>query len=510
MSPLRLYSIIALMSLALLGIVVIQVSLLRRSLAANEANFAAGVNDALHEVASQLEAKKMRTQILRIQEGVGVFREERSMTLSRNNLSGGSREMTSEIHAIEIHDSMGATERVELNELGESQGAVVWMSGQASDKNVRIELKGDPGYVELLQTTLEGLEAMELDYAANLDSTELDQLLRENLDNQGIHLGYEYAIESRPKAEQASRPVPEESFHRVALFPNTHNGNRVMLSLAFPGQSSFLLGSIWREAVGSLLFSGIILLCFGLTVSTIFRQKRLSEMKNDFINNMTHELKTPIATIGLAADTLVQQRKVANAEFIDRYASIIKEENSRMNRQVERVLQAAQFDRSHVSLTLEDVNVHELLRQSISHMGLQVTQRGGQIRQAFHARQDVVRADREHLSHVFSNLLDNANKYSPEAPDILVSTENRNGELLITVTDKGCGIPKSMQEDIFTRFYRASTGNLHDVKGFGLGLSYVKEIVEAHGGSVSVASKPGAGSTFTVSLGGVLGEEGIR
>lgn len=222
-------------------------------------------------------------------------------------------------------------------------------------------------------------------------------------------------------------------------------------------------------------------------------------MKNDFINNMTHELKTPIATISLAAETLSQQRNQLDPEFVDRYTGIIQEENSRINRQVERVLQAAQFDRNEIQLEKKPVNVNELLQKAVAHIQLVVENRGGTLTRESQGN-PVIDADAQHLANVISNLLDNANKYSPDTPHISIKSEVGSDQVKIQVSDQGKGIPVSMQEDIFTRFYRVSTGDLHEVKGFGLGLSYVKEVVEAHGGSISVKSKPGKGSTFTIAL----------
>ena len=223
-------------------------------------------------------------------------------------------------------------------------------------------------------------------------------------------------------------------------------------------------------------------------------------MKSDFINNMTHELKTPIATISLAADALNNPGVQENKAGIQRYTRIIKEENQRMNRQVERVLQAARFDRNEIDLKKERVNLHELISRAAEHVLLQVQDRAGKLTMELNAVSHELMADRVHLTNIIYNLLDNANKYSPEAPMIKVATSNTDHQVRVTISDKGKGISKADQQRIFTRFYRASTGNLHDVKGFGLGLSYVKETVEAHNGSISVSSKPGKGSTFEVTL----------
>lgn len=515
MNKSRLYIIISLMSLALLGIVVIQVSLLKRSLKANEENFAAGVNDALHETVSLLEARRMKTHFVNIKERIHVLRSTDG-TLLEERITGRSlipdlqaiTQLEEGINVFELQDSLSMT--IERDSIfDETSATVIWMSGVTGgleeDQNIRIELQGDPDYVKMMRSTLRKLDGVDQDELAQVDSVLLHQVLQRTLRDQGIDLQYfaEIGENSMSVGTNDENPVAsfreEVSTHQIALFPNAQMANHQILSLVFPNQSSFLLKSIWREAVGSLVFSGIILLCFGLTVRTIFQQKRLSEMKNDFINNMTHEFKTPIATIGLAAETLSRQKENFDPEFVERYTTIIREENSRINRQVERVLQAAQFDRNEIQLDLQPVNLNETLHQAISHFQLQIENRGGRISSRLEGQPEVL-GDSQHLSSVVSNLLDNANKYSPDSPIISIETNITGNRIQILVSDQGKGIPKAMKEEIFTRFFRISTGDLHEVKGFGLGLSYVKEVVEAHKGRISVESSVGKGSTFIIEL----------
>lgn len=516
MNKQRLYLIISLMSVALIGIMVIQISLLKRSLKANEENFAAGVNDALHETVSLLEARRMKTHILDLRERVHVVRSSNGKILEER-MTGRSiipdlqtiTQLEPGVNVYELRDSMTMTIETD-SALAESSATVIWMSGVTGgleeDQNIRIELQGDPDYVRMMQSTLKKLDGGVREEFSKVDSLFLHQVLKRTLQDQGIDLPYTVSInENRFAFDPATGDdihvsVPKNrSTHQVVLYPNGQIANQTFLNLVFPDQSSFLLKSIWREAAGSLLFSGIILLCFGLTVKTIVRQKRLSEMKNDFINNMTHELKTPIATIGLAAETLSRQKESLDPDFVSRYTGIILEENNRINRQVERVLQAAQFDRNEIQLDLQPVDLNEILDQAISHFQLQVENRGGNILSNFEGTPSI-EGDSQHLTNVVSNLLDNANKYSPDMPTISVTTKVSPTHVHIIVSDQGKGIPDSMQEEIFTRFYRVSTRDLHEVKGFGLGLSYVKEVVEAHGGQIGVKSKVGKGSIFTIVL----------
>jgi two-component system phosphate regulon sensor histidine kinase PhoR len=230
----------------------------------------------------------------------------------------------------------------------------------------------------------------------------------------------------------------------------------------------------------------------------MFTQKKLSEIKSDFINNMTHELKTPLATISLAIDALTNEKVIHDTEKIRYYSSMIKDENKRMNKQVEKILQAARIEKQDISLKLQRLNAHDVISKITNNLSLQIQERSGTLSLKLDAVKYEIDADEVHFSNIIFNLLDNAIKYSKDQPVIQVSTENSNGMLALKVKDNGIGMNKETQGRVFEKFYRAHTGNLHNVKGFGLGLSYVKAMVEAHGGRVKVESTQGKGSTFTV------------
>lgn len=223
-------------------------------------------------------------------------------------------------------------------------------------------------------------------------------------------------------------------------------------------------------------------------------------MKTDFINNMTHEFKTPIATISLAADSIASPKVITDEGKINRFVGIIRQENKRMLQQVEKVLQMALIDKKDFQLKISEVDMHELIRQAVDHLSLQVQQREGNIDVRLEADTAIIEGDHTHLSNVIHNLLDNANKYSSGSPEIMISTVNSNEGILVHVEDKGIGMTKEDQKHIFDKFYRVHTGNLHDVKGFGLGLSYVKAITSAHQGYIDVKSEPGKGSKFSIYL----------
>ena len=273
-----------------------------------------------------------------------------------------------------------------------------------------------------------------------------------------------------------------------------------LLSIIVPHQK----GLIWRKMIwfvlGAILFTIVITTAFFITIRTLLKQKKLSEIKSDFINNMTHEFKTPLATISLAVDALKNEKVSGNKEKTDYFTGIIKEENKRMNKQVETILQAALLDKNEVQLNMKRLLAHDIIIHVLNHINLQIEEKGGKIDVELEAENDLIMADEVHFTNVINNLLDNAVKYSKDNLHIKLSTKNAGNQLKIKIEDNGIGMNKETLHRIFEKFYRAHTGNVHNVKGFGLGLSYVKTMIDAHNGSIKAESVLGKGSSFTISL----------
>jgi two-component system phosphate regulon sensor histidine kinase PhoR len=264
----------------------------------------------------------------------------------------------------------------------------------------------------------------------------------------------------------------------------------------------FVLRSVSWMILFAVIFTLIIIAAFYLTIRTILTQKKLSEMKTDFINNMTHELRTPLATISIAVDTLKNEKIIGNKEQLLSIGQIIKTENNRMNTQVEQILQAAQLDVNQVLKDMKDLQVHEVLQKIKSKFSLQAEEKNASIELDLTATEDGVAGHPVHFMNMLSNLVDNALKYSREGidPVIAITTFNDKKNIVVVVKDNGLGMSKDTMSKVFDKFYRAHTGNVHNVKGFGLGLNYTKKMVEAHHGTIEVSSTLGAGSTFTVRL----------
>lgn len=344
------------------------------------------------------------------------------------------------------------------------------------------------------------------DIRKRINPKNLDSLVSYELKNRGLDIDYNFGVlngESNAFVLTKNSSQTDDlanSKYRTLLFPNDIVAKPDFLILNFPNTIEYLLASMWLMLISSSLFTLIILFGFAYTIQVIFRQKKLSDIKTDFINNMTHEFKTPIATISLAVDSIKDPRVLANPEKMNYFTRIIREENKRMNVQVEHVLQMAQLEKGELNIRHEPVNVHDVIQKAVDLISLQVESREGQIHSQLNAEIPMVEGDPIHLSNVIFNLLDNANKYSPEKPVIEVRTENLADGLLIKVKDQGSGMTKETQKRIFEKFYRVPTGNIHDIKGFGLGLSYVKAIIEKHRGWIIVESEPNKGSTFEVFL----------
>ncbi len=277
---------------------------------------------------------------------------------------------------------------------------------------------------------------------------------------------------------------------------------REILWVIVPHSSGVVLKELrWRIVIAGV-FTLIIFAAFYLTVVTMLRQKKLSEIKNDFINNMTHEFKTPLATISLAVDAMKNEKVLSDKEKMNYFSSIIKEENQRMNRQVETILKAALLDKQEVSLMLKPMHVHEVIKDIADNFTLQLNDKSGKVEMDLEATNDLVDADEVHFPNLINNLVDNSVKYSKDnvPPEIKISTAANGKNMTIRLEDNGIGMTKETVKRIFEKFYRAHTGNVHNVKGFGLGLSYVKTMVDAHGGNIKVDSTPGKGSVFTLEL----------
>lgn len=334
----------------------------------------------------------------------------------------------------------------------------------------------------------------------------VDSLLKIEFRNAGLNTKFDFGVFNPIRNKltlQKSGKYPNElmqSSFRFLLFPGEIFSTQNYLMIYFPNEKQYLISRIWLLLVVSIFLIATIIFSFTYVITIVFRQKKLSEIKNDFINNMTHEFKTPIATISLACQALTDKDVVKNTGVYDTYLNIINEENNRLSGMAERILQSARLQKGEVVLKPEEINLHDVINDAMQKVSLQVEKKGGKIEVQNEAEQHTVFADRVHITNIIFNLLDNANKYTPWAPIIIIKTKNISDGILISVKDNGVGISKSNQKKVFDRLYRVPTGNVHNVKGFGLGLSYVKTVVEKHNGKITLDSELKKGSTFSIYL----------
>ncbi len=377
----------------------------------------------------------------------------------------------------------------------------------------------------MIKDVLKGLLLSDRPIEDRVSRLALDTLLRQALTERGIAIPFAYAVRTRqqPQFLFTSLGMDAQQFdddgYKAALYPNNlmESGNYVYVH--FPTQQEFILNQLGFTFGASVVLILVILACFYIAINTIVQQKKLADIKNDFINNMTHELKTPISTISLAVEMAQDQLRPAQVSKtsapsdgldlrLGRYMGIIRDETRRLGSHVEKVLQMALLDRGEIKLNFSEVNVHDVIEKVLNNLSLQIEQRGGEVDLNFDADREVVEADELHLTNIVYNLLDNALKYSPESPHITLTTRSLPEGVSITVTDQGVGMTKDQTSRIFEKFYRVPTGNRHDVKGFGLGLSYVKKMIDEHRGQIQVISQPGEGSSFDVIIPYKIGETG--
>jgi two-component system, OmpR family, phosphate regulon sensor histidine kinase PhoR len=340
------------------------------------------------------------------------------------------------------------------------------------------------------------------DIGGRIDENEIDSLLQLELTNRGITTSYEFGV-YLPNGDVILQNTEEatnlkKSTLKTKLFPNDIVDSNSFLKIHFPRQNSFLVHQLWWMLCSSIFIVFAIIVVFFYAVRTIISQKEVSEIKNDFINNMTHELKTPISTISLACEALSDDTVAQKPGIYSKYINMINDENKRLGLLVESVLQSAIFDKGSFKLNLEQLDMHQIITGVVTKLEMQAHKRDGQVTCNLSATDFVLKIDRVHLSNVVSNLIDNAIKYAEDAPKIVVDTESTKDKFRLSVSDNGIGISSDNQKKIFDKLYRVPTGNVHNAKGFGLGLSYVKTIVDRHNGVVSVKSSEGKGSTFTI------------
>ncbi len=533
MNKKKFIGLICMMLFSITGIIWVQIIWIKNAVQIQSENFDYWVNTSLHDAATEIETSRKMSLFNEMMFPVtDPWRDtlsDISGYIRMGSFSGGEgNNFSIRITNQSVTREPGKQPLIVTHDttITTDSSGVIMQSPDNPGKIVIIKDPGNPGkkqdsvyvtqndFVEWVRKRRDELrnmsdqmisEVYQWEKTMDVDNTEVGNSLKRALTFANIQTPFEYAIIKNGKVLEGNYKKADinnflKSRYKVMLFPDNIIRQDLLVSVVFPERTNYILGTVGWLLGGSLLFSLIILATFGLSLYFIIRQKKIAEMKSDFLNNMTHEFKTPIATISLAADTITNPKIIKDESSIKHFISMIKKENSRMDKKVETILQIASLDKKEISFRFENLSLHTLIEHAVETIEILIQQRKGAIRLNLNAPEPVIYGDAEHLSNLVNNLLDNANKYSPDSPDITVTTSNNDKGIIMSVEDKGIGMTRSVQSKIFERFYRQTSGNVHDVKGFGLGLNYARAIVEAHRGRINVFSEPGKGSRFEVFL----------
>jgi signal transduction histidine kinase len=335
------------------------------------------------------------------------------------------------------------------------------------------------------------------------DNGRFKELLDSNFKKMNIDLAFEYAIFNKDSITKVKSENFENSNsqYKSIIFKDENNISDYTLRVAFPDKTPFLISSVISLIITSVIFTSIIIIAYITTILLLLRQRQISRIKTDFINNMTHEFKTPIATINLALSAIKNPKTIIDKKKVKKYLKMIYDENNRMHDQVENVLMISHLEKNELNIEKSRHDLNDIINLAISHLSLIAESKNGNITFNKDAGNTQIVGNETHLINVFVNILDNAIKYNNDRPEILINTKNINDRVIVDIIDNGIGMSKSVQSKIFDKFYRKQTGDVHDVKGHGLGLAYVKKIIDFHNGDINVKSILGEGSTFSIQLG---------
>lgn len=485
------------MGVGMIGLLVIQFMWFNNAAELEFTNFVNHVNQSLNQTSQDLESRESFQTLLKVANSDDV--QERFYN-RQQNLGRSSNSLASELILNETTKKM-------IEEFPDSMGVD---SANLPVKKLQ-QILADPFFVQSEEFTNPLIREVnrihQLSMGERISPRWVDSLVDLNLRTYGISRVFEFSIS--PGTDSLVKKLNSGFFNRVKgdsitfitqLFPNDISFPKFYLTVQFKNQNSYFIQSISSLIISFFFTFSLILLGAIFSLRAVLRLQRLAEMKNDFINNMTHELKTPIATIVLAAEYLKEWSEKSNEPTLARFSQVILEENSRMQDNVEKILNTSLLEKSDFQLKLSPVNIHEIIMSLQGNNELKLQSKNGHLELHLKAHSYLIKADKTHMINVFNNLVDNAIKYCEGEPVIEITTENNADGLVISIKDNGIGMSPNQQKKAFDKFYRVSTGDLHDVKGFGLGLSYVKFIMENHNGNIKLQSELGKGSTFKLFL----------
>jgi two-component system phosphate regulon sensor histidine kinase PhoR len=519
MSRKVILTLIVLMALVMTSLILVQINSIYQALGIKEEQFDAAVKSALSKVVEKLEKEELvysnefERQFLTthsndifprnsMRKG-GINQPRPQISLQYNKHIGSNS--YSEEWIIDYNAVQAEEVRKERGMPGDYPNAFDIIDAQEDYIRQKYE-EQQYQKAQLLRDFEYAIIFSQIPIQERIDAQKLERIIKSELKNAGINLDFVYAVKTFQRGEEKDifggknyQPGPKKEYP-ILLFPNDPDETKKpnYLYLFFPKREGYLLKQTGILVIPTVILTAMLIGIFVFTILIILRQKKLSIIKNDFINNMTHELKTPISTISLASQMLRDNTVSHTPKTIEHISGIIFQESKRLTTQVEKVLQMAVFNEGKLKLKIKEVNLNTLINSVVLNFELRVKAKDGELTTDLTSEPTLIKGDEVHITNVLFNLLDNAVKYSKEAPKIIITTRKEEDFIMVSIKDHGIGIPKEYVGQIFERFYRVPTGNIHDVKGFGLGLSYVKKIIDAHRGRIKVESDLNKGTKFMI------------
>lgn len=515
--------LVLLMSLSLIGIILVQVYWFNSSFNNNDEQFKFHVKQVIGNVAEKLEkqeAYNFYDRYNKLKDSTGRIPQREDImefTLVQKNKKTNktivySNSIISEDYKINPSFSSKKKDDLKFKNFNSKRTTEIYNNNSIDNSgyqkslipDVRIEKSGNLDILDNAQFEISYKDiASAMPIQERVSNDVLNKLIKKELDENGVNTHFEFGVYSNglaTKIRSENFSYDKDATYSTPIFTDNEGTEKYKLLVTFPYKKKFLLSELVSITVLSIIFTLIILIAYTSALNQLIRQRQISEIKTDFINNMTHEFKTPIATINLALDAIRNPKIIEDKDKVFKYLEMIREENKRMHAQVENVLRISKLEKKELDIIKESKNVEEVIEDAIEHVNLILEDREGKIDLHFEASRTTVLLNDFHFTNVIVNILENAIKYTPSIPKIDIYTENIKDMLLIKVKDNGLGMSKIAQKRVFEKFYREHTGDLHNVKGHGLGLAYVKQIVEDHNGQVYVESEKGKGSTFIIKI----------
>ncbi|MCY2687724.1 sensor histidine kinase [Salinimicrobium sp. TH3] len=513
------FLLVVLMSLSLIGIIFVQGFWIKNTVESKEEQFSFNAKQILRRVATEVENNELENYYFAMQELVDslgakadsamineIFEEEHNGFSEDDYLS--SQERLEEDYMLSTAFLDASIDTIQFKKLINRRVSKL-VKNDSLNKDLLATSSRINRIFRMKDVEKEFIRSTVNEYTSRkplherVSKSYLEGLIQNELENRGMHTSFEYAVYDNglaTKVQSENFKLDARTTYRVPLFAAGSSINDYNLFVNFTEKKQVVLSSITLMAALSIIFTLIIVVAYSSALSQLIKQRQISEIKTDFINNMTHEFKTPIATINLALDAIKNPKIMNDPEKVAHYHRMIRDENKRMHAQVENVLRISRLEKNELDLKKERLDLHELIEEAITHIDLIVEDKQGYIQTHFGALKASILANQTHFTNVVVNLLDNAVKYSTDAPKIDIYTENVKNYIVMKIRDQGSGMTKPVQKKIFEKFYREHTGDIHNVKGHGLGLAYAKRILDDHHGQISVESEKGKGSTFIIKL----------